>query len=302
MGGMSSISESGRRLNAVAATLFLMAGMLVVLLAADTGAAVADGCESSGSANLDRGSSSYNVGQNCPGSTGSPGKSGGRATAVNLDPNREVCFTRPSKGGVYNVAEPPAGQTAATGGSVDRFCGKASEIAAMQASADPLDACTGSCGAQYGTWVENSAPTPEEVATSLLASLNLTAPKIHTNPEADRHLLVAWPTWLWIDGDNSTQTASDGPISITARQSVKWSTDQGPVPCTGPGTPYVPGRSDPKKPSPDCGFTFTTPGSHSITAAVTWAVTVGGAAVTLPATVFTVTRPVQVDEVQTVNR
>lgn len=302
---MTTSAHPLHQLGAAVAAGLLMAGMLVAVLWASPGVAIADGCSTTGTAVINPLTGSYGVGQHCPGSSGSPGTStSGQGTSANLDPNREVCFYRASSGEApYHVAEPPPGQTAADGRSMDRYCGKASEIAAMQAAADPMSVCSAPCSGQYGVWGPNTLPpTPEEIATSLLASLDLTAPKIHTNPDKDRHLVVELPTWLWIDGDNSTQTASDGPISITARQTVRWSTDEGAVPCTGSGTPYVKGRSDPQKPSPDCGWTFSSPGAHNITAVVTWTVTVAGAAVTLPPSVFNVTQPVQVDEVQTVNR
>ena len=291
-----------RRLGAGLAAALLVAGLLVALLATDTGIADAADCSESGNAKVGSNSSGYQVGQRC---TSTPGKAGatGKTGPVNLDPNRQVCFYTAWHGVPYKLDPIPAGQTEADGKHMDKFCGPASQVASMKNSSYPLDGCTGRCSGEFGLWVPNgTGPTPEEVATSLLATLNLTAPKIHTSPDADKHLVVGLPTWLWIDGDNSTQTASDGPISISAKQTVEWRADRNRVPCTGSGTPYVKGQSDPNKPSPDCGWTFGSAGAHEITATVTWTVTVIGANVALPPSVFPVILPVQVDEVQTVNR
>ncbi len=299
-----------RRLGAAVAAAVLVAGVLVVLLAVDVPKALATNlapCSTTGDATTGAGGSSYSVGQNCGPSQSGPNPSSGRGRGgtVNLDPNRQVCFYRASSGEApYRVAEPPAGETAADGRSMDKYCGKASQIAAMQASSDPLSACSGSCGATYGVWVPNgTAPTPAEIATSLLAKLDLGAPtKIYTSPDADKNLVVGLPTWLWIERGQDEVSGSDQGVTVTARRTVRWTVDGTTLSCTGPGTPYVHGTSDPKGESPDCGYTFTRPGAHTITVTANWTVTVTGAAVTLPPSNFTVTRPVQVDEVQTVNR
>jgi len=297
----SATIGSPRRL--AAAILVLLVGVLVVVPVADTGVAAADACETSKKSTSNPGvGSSHSLARGCPQSNGSSAP--GRAAPANLDPNREVCFYRPSRGGGYATADAPAGQTAADGRSMDRYCGKASDIAAARGAGDPMDVCK-ACGAVYGVWVPNAAaPTPQEVATSLLATLNLTAPAtIHTSPDADRRLVVSLPTWLWIDGNDRPETASDGPISITARPTVRWWTSEGAVPCAGPGTPYEHGKSEPEAPSPTCGWTFTTIGPHTISATVTWEIAVGGApGVTFPDDVFTVVRDVRVEAIRTVNR
>lgn len=289
----------------VATVVLLLAGLWVIAIAWDAGVAAADGCSTSSTMTGGPTGTRYDLGRSCPASPSKPGSGPGSSTSVNLDPNREVCFYRPSKGGVYSTADAPAGQSAADGQSMDKYCGKASEIGAMQGAGDPMSVCSAPCSGQYGVWVKNgTAPTPQEVATALLATLDLSAPTvIHTNPDADRHLVVRVPTWLWIDGNDAVKTASDGPISIAARPTLKWTTSEGTVPCSVPGTPYEPGKSDPNSPSPDCGWTFMTAGADTITVTVTWTITVTGApGVTFPPSVFSLQRDVRVDEIQTVNR
>ena len=294
-------AASLRRLAAGLATLVLFAAMLVAVLAADTGVALAD-CGVSTGQTVGGSNSNYSVGQNCSSAPAKKGGATGRRVAY--DPNAEVCRYVPAAEGPYAREDIPAGQTSADGRHMDRICGKASEIDAMAAADDPLSACTAPCGITYGRWVPNAQPSPREVATSLLAQLGLAAPEIHTSPEWQTRLVVGVPTWLWIDGKRTEQTASDGPVSITARQSVKWTTSEGTVPCDSPGTPYVEGQSDPNSPSPDCGWTFRSPGQHTITATVTWTVTftAPGGGGTLAPSVFERTQNVTVDEVQTVNK
>ncbi len=239
-----------------------------------------------------------------------PGNRGGAAPVV-YDPHAYTCvFVDPHADATgYHVATAPAGQTAAEGRSMDQFCSEAWVVNKAAGMADPMAACTNAnvaCGITYGVWVKNATPSPAQIAAAAFAEMGLDKPNIHTSPDAARRLVVHLPTWLWVDGKRGDQQQTTGAITITAKQSVVWSTDEGSVPCSGPGTPYVPGKSDPKAASPDCGASFTKAGSAKwIKAVVTWrgSFTVGGGApVAIPTPItFTVTKPVAVDEVQTVN-
>jgi hypothetical protein len=255
--------------------------------------------------------SHYGVNLHLPGPT--PHGSGVTRPVV-LDPNEEICvtYTPPAnQDPVYSVAKPPAGQTAADGHNSNIVCAPRYKIqAAMAAGGDIGQNCLNTndgkgCGVQYGVWTPNAAAAARQVALDLLAELNLTKPQINTSPDAAHHLVVGLPTWLWLDGKTKDQTASRGPITIHAHMTADWSTDEGQVSCTGAGTPYVAGTSDPRAASPDCGYTFRRANpNHTITAQVTWVVTytVGaGAPQQLPVSYWTVVKNVAVDEVQAVN-
>jgi hypothetical protein len=138
-----------------------------------------------------------------------------------------------------------------------------------------------------------------------LRRLALPTPGIHLNPPPPAAQLVHVPTWLWLDTPAWTArsaTASVPGLSVTATArptSVVWSTGDGAtVTCTGPGTPWAVG-TDPAAASPDCGHTYTTvsgPGTFSLRATISWAVTWagGGFAGTEPALTSTAALPVTV--------
>lgn len=291
----------GRRLSAVTATGAVLSGVCLAVIvggAAPAGAACTPG--TSASQSYGKSGSNYTA----TSTTCSTVPGGSQQTAY--DPNAQICvYVSPpaNQDPVYNTAKPPAG--AAPGGqNMNELCGRAADVYAALGTADPSTMCQ--CTMIYGVWVNRPAPSPRQIAQTLVAQLGLTRPQIHTSPSAASHLLVGLPTWLWIDGNTADRHVTDptGQVAIDARQSVAWSTDEGALPCSSAGTPYVAGRSDPKAASPDCGWTFRRAGGHTITADVRWTVTfsVGGAVQgQLAPTTWTLTQPVQVDEVQTVN-
>ncbi|MEP6696819.1 MAG: hypothetical protein ABJA34_08065 [Pseudonocardiales bacterium] len=270
-----------------------------LILTTGTGTAQAGGADP----NNDNGPTDKSFNVHKPGS-GTPGTPGG-SSSVAYDPNAQICVyvTPPAnQDPVYNTAKPPTG--AKPGGqNMNELCGRAADVNAALGTSDPSTMCR--CTMIYGVWVNNPPPSPAQIARDLFASLKLSKPNIHTSPDASHHLIVSLPTWLWIDGATSDQHASRDGISITAKQTVDWSVDGSAVPCQGAGTPYQPGVSDPSAASPTCGYRFPGAGNHTITAQVTWtgSYTVGGGPPTTIDTpiAWTVSKPVVLDEVQTVN-
>jgi hypothetical protein len=126
----------------------------------------------------------------------------------------------------------------------------------------------------------SALPSPAVLAQSAVRRLGLPGPQIRTSPPADSQQLIFLPTWMWVSGGWSSQSATAAvpgeSVTATARPSkVVWSTGDGAqVTCDGPGTPYTPG-ADPHAASPDCGHIYTQPSS-----------TVPGGRYTLAATVF----------------
>ncbi|MDT0321449.1 hypothetical protein [Streptomyces millisiae] len=127
---------------------------------------------------------------------------------------------------------------------------------------------------------EESGPSPEQVAQRAREQLRLPVPQIAVSPAADQ--LVRVPTWLWLAewGEVSATAAVPG-VSVTATASptsVSWDMGDGTeLVCVGPGTPYEAG-SDPARPSPDCGHTYTRPADeYVITVRVRWRVMWSGA-------------------------
>jgi hypothetical protein len=280
----------------------ILGAATVLALVTAAGPALADGGGGGGRTDIGSGHGDFNV--TVPGGSKS-GNSGGGGRQAAYDPNATVCIYTTAYNTVpYRIAAPPAGQTAADGQSMTQICGPASSIR-NATGADPFANCAG-CGAVYGLWVRNATPSPAQIAADQFAHMGLNKPNIHTSPDAAHHLVVTLPTWLWVDGKRGDQHSTQGAITITAKQKVVWTTDEGAVSCSGPGTPYVVGKSDPKAASPDCGVTFKKPGTGKwVKAVVTWtgSFTVGGGApVNIPAPItFTVNQPLAVDEVQTVN-
>lgn len=153
-------------------------------------------------------------------------------------------------------------------------------------------------------------PPPVVVARQAMDQLVLPQPEIGFSPNADQ--LVSLPTWLWIDQGTwtpRTATASVPGVSVTAAArptKVTWSMgDDSSVVCNGPGTPFLP-DGDPKRASPDCGYTYRRssagqPGeAFTVTATVSWAISWAGNgdAGTLPALETTATQAFRVAESQ----
>lgn len=130
------------------------------------------------------------------------------------------------------------------------------------------------------------ALSPEQVAQIARNRLRLPEVTIAASPAEDQ--LVNLPTWLWLSGgwEEVSANASVPGVSVTAvarPRSVTWSMgDGGSVTCGGPGTPFVSGR-DPRRDSPDCGYTYRTSSAgkradaYTVTVTVTWTVTWSGA-------------------------
>jgi hypothetical protein len=124
---------------------------------------------------------------------------------------------------------------------------------------------------------------PATLAASAVKELRLPLPAIRVNPAPPAAQLVYLPTWLWVDAESwgaLSATASVPSLSVTATATpirlVISTGDGATVSCTGPGTAWATGR-DPDTASPDCGHTYLQPGSHAVTATVTWRVSwVGG--------------------------
>jgi hypothetical protein len=141
--------------------------------------------------------------------------------------------------------------------------------------------------------------------------LGLVAPVIRTSPPAWVAQLVRVPTWLWVDGGvwvprSATARVPGLSATATARPTqVTWSMGDGSVVvCAGPGSRYVPGRSDAYAGSPDCGHTYTRAGRYALTATVAWQVSWagGGTGGVLPDLYSQAAVPLGVVEAQAVNR
>jgi hypothetical protein len=120
-------------------------------------------------------------------------------------------------------------------------------------------------------------------------ALTLPTPTIDTNPAG--FSVVNLATWLWVDQDiwqRFSATADAGPVTATAiatPETVSWSMGDGhQFVCNGPGTAYVPGRSDDAQ-STSCSYAYSessagqpstdgdpNDGSFVVSATVTWAV------------------------------
>jgi hypothetical protein len=127
---------------------------------------------------------------------------------------------------------------------------------------------------------------PAVLAQEAMDKLKASTPVIHTSPSSSRSAVVNFPTWMWVAPESWTEqaaSAEEGDVIVTAvarPQRVVWNMGDGAtVTCTGPGTPYAAGVSDPDAPSPDCGHTYRRssaeqPGERfRLTATLTWDVT-----------------------------
>ncbi|WP_257231871.1 hypothetical protein [Streptomyces sp. Rer75] len=134
---------------------------------------------------------------------------------------------------------------------------------------------------------------PAALAEQARSQLRLPSPKIKASPADEQ--LVTLPTWLWLERDawrKVTATASVPGVSVTAvarPTSVEWSMgDGGSEVCHGPGTPYRSSEAsrqdaNPRKPSPDCGYTYHSSSAeqpdnaYRVSATMHWSVTWSGA-------------------------
>lgn len=130
-------------------------------------------------------------------------------------------------------------------------------------------------------------PSPALLAQIAVSRLQLPSPVVGTSPSGDQ--LVLYPTWLWVDRSvwgPVSATAQVPGLSVTATAvpvSAVWSMGTGQsVTCQGPGTPYVPGATDPAASSPDCGYTYARssagqPGERfAVSVTVSWRVSWAG--------------------------
>lgn len=144
--------------------------------------------------------------------------------------------------------------------------------------------------------------------------LGLPVPEVGMSPPGRQYTQV--PTWLWVESDWRSRSASASAGSVTSTVTaepsrVVWDMGNGDeVVCDGPGTRWVAGRHDGEAPSPDCGYTFRhssagRPGDvYRVTVTVVWDVrwAVAGAAGggRLGEATSTETVEVEVGEIQTV--
>ncbi|MCR1785867.1 hypothetical protein KVF89_25250 [Nocardioides carbamazepini] len=138
-----------------------------------------------------------------------------------------------------------------------------------------------------------SGPTPRDVAQIAIGQMDLRAIRIGILPKPgpDSVGVVGMPVWMWARTPDAhtygpiTASASAGGITITATARVRqitWDMGDGTkVVCRKPGTPYQPSYG--RKPSPDCGHTYTTSSAHepqqtyAVTATSDWIVQWSGA-------------------------
>ena len=143
----------------------------------------------------------------------------------------------------------------------------------------------------YPVWLPTAPgaappPDPRVLALQAIESMRLSAIRIGVVPEsrAGSVGVIGLPTWMWVaEPDQRTwgpirRTAEARGFSVTATakvQRIVWSMGDGStVTCTTPGTPYADRYG--KRPSPDCGYTFTRQGTYTVRATSYWIVTWSG--------------------------
>jgi hypothetical protein len=232
-------------------------------------------------------------------SDGNPGSTGNTDGGSSANQSDTRC--------VYDQADPSAATVAALGGQPSgdgawylKTCFNNNGVAAT--SAIPV-------------WVAGGqapAVSPDALALVARTRLDLPAVRVLVSPAGDQ--LVGLPTWLALEPGSwgaRSSTASVPGVSVTATArptSVTWSTGEGGrVVCTGPGTRWTPGM-DPKRASPDCGYTYrhssaSAPGTaFRLTVTVAWQVTWAGAGRTgtIPDLTTTASLQMRVQESQAV--
>ena len=156
-------------------------------------------------------------------------------------------------------------------------------------------------------------PDPRVLALQAIKSMRLTAIRIGIVPEsrAGSVGVIGLPTWMWVaNPDQHTwgpiaRTAASRGFTVTATakvQRVVWSMGDGStVTCIGPGSPYADAYG--KRPSPDCGHTYTRQGTYTVRATSYWIVTWSGIGQTgtIPLN-FTRTSVIMMGEAQVLTR
>lgn len=157
--------------------------------------------------------------------------------------------------------------------------------------------------------VTTTTVTIEEVIEQAKAKIKLPKPTIGSAPctGAGCKGTVGVPTWFWLDGSEwqeQSDSASAGghSVTVTAKPSkVVWSLGDGQsVTCTGPGTKYV--ESMGWASSPDCGLPagYKKAGSYTVTADLTYDVTVSGDANETESVTMSSSEDITVREIQVV--
>lgn len=154
-------------------------------------------------------------------------------------------------------------------------------------------------------WVEGGAASPEQIARSLLARIQLRPIQVGIVPRgAGSMTVVGMPVWLWVDEPTATTwgpaTITAGGMTLTARvQSVTWDMGDGTTLTCGKGTEWKRGMGG--DPSPTCGHTYSTQGHYTIRARSHWVATWSGygRSGTIPVTLST-TRQLDVGEIQVI--
>jgi hypothetical protein len=246
-----------------------------------------------------------------PGAPKGPGSgsggSGGGSTTCHDQLGREVPCSLPDYG---QLADDGCYYKPATGNDL-------AAAEALGGPATPPDQWyVGACGyppvaglVRYRTFAGGVLPDPAVLAAQAVKELRLPLPAIRVNPVPPAAQLVYLPTWLWLDGSSwgaKSATAAVPGLSVTATAKpsrLVFSTSDGAtVSCPGPGTAWTAGK-DPNAASPDCGHTYTRPGSYALTATVTWQVgwAGGGRTGTVPDLITTSTITLNVTESQALN-
>lgn len=115
------------------------------------------------------------------------------------------------------------------------------------------------------------------VVSQAVTDVQLPEPTIHLGPEPSQNewnmLAVGLPVWFWTDGpgqiDSSvTQQGISVQLVATPGPTVISTGDGTTVTCT--TSEARPDSADPMDESPSCGHTWTTAGTHEVTATTTW--------------------------------
>lgn len=205
------------------------------------------------------------------------------------------------------VAGTGGGNSAGGGGTGGASGGHANTATSVVNCGGPLDPLCSANGA-----IQNSAPSPADLAQLARSQLHLPAPGIAANPTGEQ--LVYLPTWLWLrDGWREVSATAAVPgVSVTAvarPRAVTWSMGDGSVvSCTGPGMAFPEG-GDPRSPSPTCGYTYRSSSAgqpnqvYRVTATMHWTVAWSGAGAggSFPELTTTSNTAFRVAEAQAVN-
>jgi hypothetical protein len=156
-------------------------------------------------------------------------------------------------------------------------------------------------------------PDPRQLATQLIASMNLAPITIGIVPDPlpGRVGIIGMPQWMWAENPSETtvgpmtRTLTQGATTVTATATmtrIAWNMGDGSVvTCGNAGTKYEDRYG--KTPSPTCGYYYRTQGAFTVTATSYWNVgwTGGGQSGTLPLT-FTSTASITMGEIQVLAR